>query len=118
MSPRPVWLRLIRSKRSNRYRPSLLWPSVFNRCEHVRWQNTATSPPAPRAFWTTSRVLLSTAFASSLTYIYGITDAGSHLDKLWKQDGKPRYGTTKDLEKVDGPPVTQHDGLMFKRERR
>lgn len=118
MNPRPVWLRLVRSTRSNRYRPSPIWPSGFNRYEHVRWQSTATSTPVPGAFWTTSRVLLSTAFASSLTYIYGITDAGSHLDKLWKRDGKPRYGTTKDLQKVGGPYVTEDEGLTLQRGRR
>lgn len=63
-------------------------------------------------------MLLATAFASSLSYIYGVTDARSHIDKLRKRDGKPRYGTTKDLEKVGGPPVTQHGGLMFQRGRR
>lgn len=118
MNPRPVWLRLVRTKRSNQYRPTPIWSSVPNRCHHARWQSTATSSPGPGAFWTTSRVLFATVFASSLTYVYCITDAGSRLDKLWKRDGKPVYGTTKDLEKVGGPPITQHGGLIFQRGRR
>lgn len=53
-----------------------------------------------KPLWTSARVLLLTAFASSLAYAYGVTDAGSHVDELWKEEKAPKYGSTKELEKV------------------
>src|ERR1700759_1675477 len=71
-----------------------------------RWgsSQTATRAPPHRPFsrspWTTGRTLLVAAFASSLTYVYGVMDTGSHLDALWKKDKTPKYGGQRDLNQV------------------
>ena len=72
-----------------------------------RWQsNQATKQTGQRgnaSTWTTGRVLLLSAFVSSLTYVIGVTDAGSHIEELWssrKKDLQPQYGSAKELGKV------------------
>lgn len=55
-----------------------------------------------KPFWTTTRTLLFSAFASTAAYLYGVTDASSHREELSNDaaERKPQYGTAKDLEKV------------------
>ena len=70
-----------------------------------RYATEGRFSPTPAPFWTTPRVLLFTAFAGSLTYLYGISDTSSFL----KQDAKtskanlqkkPVYAKKAELEKV------------------
>lgn len=62
--------------------------------------------PAGGAFWTTTRVLLFSAFAGSLAYLYGVNDTSSFLKKSSVVVGggggarKPVYATKAELEKV------------------
>ena len=67
-----------------------------------RWLGTASANFRSGSSWTTSRVLLFSGFASSLTYLYGVTDAGAHIEGLWKKDRLPAYGSVKDLNEVRG----------------
>ena len=52
------------------------------------------------SFWTAGRTFLFSAFIGSLTYVYGVTDAGSRFNKLLVKDKNPKYGSPKDLDKV------------------
>ncbi|KAI9879200.1 MAG: hypothetical protein M1830_009275 [Pleopsidium flavum] len=70
-----------------------------------RWRSTVARfndvPKRSRTSWTTGRVLLFTTFASSLTYLYGITDAGSRFEELWQKPHRaPTYSNANDLEKA------------------
>ena len=66
---------------------------------------TVTYPKAlSKPLWTSGRVLLLTGFASALAYAFGVTDAGTHIDELWKKERDPKYGSVKDLEKVGSSP--------------
>ena len=73
-----------------------------------RWNTTNTNGGDIRGghqekpFWTTGRVALLTAFASSLTYVYGISDAKTNFEKVWHEQktSTPKYGSVKDLDKV------------------
>ncbi|KAL2054085.1 hypothetical protein ABVK25_005624 [Lepraria finkii] len=98
MSLRPVCSRLVRSTRLTQWRS--VTRSILSRCTQERWQSSNALGSSPGPFWTTSRVLLFTTFASSLAYIYGVTDTGSHLDELWRRNKAPQYGTAKDLQKA------------------
>ena len=70
----------------------------------TRFHTTTTSVHnaswASGTSWTTGRALLFSALASSLAYVYGVTNADSNLNASWKKDKMPQYGTAKDLEKV------------------
>lgn len=72
----------------------------------ARWQSTATKQARPPPnFWTTSRVLLFSAFTGSLTYLYGINDTSSslHSTKTSTQSiapPSPVYATKPVLEKA------------------
>ena len=73
----------------------------------ARFASTATTSHTKqnggRIFWTTSRAILLSAFAGSIAYAIGVTDAGSHVEQLWPRDPPvPAYGKAKDLEKVRG----------------
>lgn len=75
-------------------------PQAFRRSAST----AATGVPITtrKPFWTTTRALLLSAFASSLAYIVGVTDTVNELPKLWPGDSRPPvYGTSKDLEKVN-----------------
>jgi len=96
MSIRPALSRFARSARLSQHQP--LQRSVFRHYQPRSWQSTSSLRHG--ASWTTGRGLLMTAFASSLAYVYGITDAGSHLEKLWRNGKIPRYGSANDLNKA------------------
>ncbi|KAK3052547.1 D-lactate ferricytochrome c oxidoreductase [Extremus antarcticus] len=67
-----------------------------------RWQSTQPLPHS-RHFWTTSRVLLLTAFTGSLTYLYGINDRSSQSPQSpipAHGASKPVYASKPDLEKA------------------
>lgn len=66
-----------------------------------RWQSTKASSNTAH-FWSTGRVLLFGAFTGTLTYLYGISDASSHL-KQHSPSGyatKPVYAKKGDLERA------------------
>ena len=65
-----------------------------------RYQSTVITNFRVGQSWTTSRVLLFSAFASSLTYVFGVADAGSLIEELLKKDKHFAYGSVKDLDKV------------------
>jgi len=70
-----------------------------------RWQSTSTgnaTTHTPKAFWTTGRVALLTAFTGSLTYLYGISDTSSHVRGASGSlaSSKPVYATKAELEKA------------------
>jgi D-lactate dehydrogenase (cytochrome) len=78
-----------------------------------RWNGSASSrthnhndvgPSKP--FWNTRRVLVFSAFASSLAYAYGVSDAGARAAELWRRERQPRYGTTEELKKAWRPEFT------------
>ena len=101
MSLRPAQSLLARSLRP--YKPFLRSPPTW-----ARWQsNRATQivgQGANGSAWTTGRVLLLSAFVSSLTYVLGISDAGSNIDELWSSNTKhfpPHYGGAKELDRVN-----------------
>lgn len=59
--------------------------------------------PNSTSFWTTPRVLLFSAFAASLTYLYGVNDFSSSIKKSGARPGlqnKPVYAKKAELEKV------------------
>ncbi|KAK2757336.1 hypothetical protein FQN54_004850 [Arachnomyces sp. PD_36] len=62
--------------------------------------SSSSSSSAP--FWNAPRALLFSAFASSIAYAYGVSDAGNNIAELWGStaDRQPRYGTAKELEKA------------------
>lgn len=74
--------------------------------QSARWQSTATKTDRPlptQSFWTTSRVLLFSAFTGSLTYLYGINDTTSTLRSAQTQPTSPKhpaYATKPALEKA------------------
>ncbi|MCJ1393866.1 hypothetical protein MMC18_006742 [Xylographa bjoerkii] len=84
------------------------WPT--SQLSHLRpskkpWQSVtprklSQNSVKPGQTWTTGRALLFSAFASSLAYVYGTTDASFHLKELWKQDNTPQYGTARELQKA------------------
>ncbi len=95
MSLRPIWTCLLR--RTQLRHPQL--PShicLANR----RWKSTAAAGFRSGPSWTTSRVLLFSAFASSLTYLFGLTGTGLHIEELWIKEKFPVYGSIKDLDKA------------------
>lgn len=57
------------------------------------------STNAQRAFWTTGRVLLFSAFTGTATYLYGINDA-SKLQVPWMKSTGPQYASKRDMEKA------------------
>jgi hypothetical protein len=60
-----------------------------------------TTRNSHKAFWNGSRALLLSAFASSIAYLVGVTDAGNHVQELFARDRPaPVYGKAKDLQKV------------------
>ncbi|MCJ1422197.1 hypothetical protein MMC29_000076 [Sticta canariensis] len=71
-------------------------------CISRRWQSSAVLRQDSSRSWTTGRVLLFSAFASSLTYLYGVIDTGSQVDQLRKTDQASNYsyGSTEDLAKA------------------
>ncbi len=90
--------------------PPRLCPSInVNGSRPRRWGSTAfrfgrddSTTRSRSSSWTTGRVLLVTAFTSALTYVYGVTDAGSRLAEFWQLEkaGTPRYCNENDLIKV------------------
>ena len=71
----------------------------------LRFASTTTTSYTTRSggrpFWTNSRALLLSAFAGSVAYVFGVTDAGNHPEQLWLRGPRtPAYGKAKDLEKV------------------
>ncbi|KAH6620394.1 D-lactate dehydrogenase mitochondrial precursor [Boeremia exigua] len=52
-----------------------------------------------KAFWTTGRVLLFSAFTGTATYLYGINDA-SKLQLPWMKSIGPQYASKKVMEKA------------------
>ena len=101
MSLRPAQSLLARSLRP--YKPFLRSAPTWG-----RWQSNRASKivgqRAKGSAWTTGRVLLLSAFVSSLTYVLGISDAGSHIDDLWSSNNKhlpPHYGGAKELDRVN-----------------
>src|SRR2546421_12868801 len=74
----------------------------------LRFASTADASPkthnGKRPFWTTGRALLLSTFAGLIAYVFGVTEAGNHLEQPRPSDsGVPVYGTTKDLERVSHP---------------
>lgn len=59
----------------------------------------AGSAHSQKAFWTTGRVLLLSAFTGSATYLYGINDA-SKLQLPWMKATGPQYATKTEMEKA------------------
>lgn len=101
MSLRPAQSLLARSLRP--CKPLLLSPPKWG-----KWQSNRASQSvgqgANRSAWTTGRVLLLSAFVSSLTYVLGVTDAGSHIEEISSSNSKdlrPQYGSAKELDKVN-----------------
>ncbi|WPH01710.1 Hypothetical protein R9X50_00456200 [Acrodontium crateriforme] len=84
---------MMNAQRAFRQVPGALRASRLITVSHTRsarrLQSTVTSSN-PTHFWSTSRVLLFTAFTGTLTYLYGINDASSHL----KQPSPSGYTTT------------------------
>lgn len=73
----------------------------------IRKQSTAgqlnnANPVQQRAFWTSGRVFLLTAFTGSLTYLYGFSDAKASLQKptVKAPQAAYNYGSKKDMEKA------------------
>lgn len=64
-----------------------------------RWQSSLRVSQRPKAPWTTARVLLLSAFASSLTYTYGVRSR-SRISGGDSWETIPRYGSAQDLDKV------------------
>ncbi|KAI9655773.1 MAG: hypothetical protein M1821_005208 [Bathelium mastoideum] len=78
--------------------PKRRLPSLFVR--HFRVLPQTTTPPrAPRAFWTTNRVLFFTAFTASLAYYLGVGDAAK-LRKTWSKEPRPQYASKAQMEKA------------------
>lgn len=75
---------------------------VLQRANPSSSSSSSSSSSLPSSSsWTTGRVLLFAAFTSSLTYLFGITDAASHLVHSWpKKAETPKYCSAKDLQKV------------------
>ena len=120
-SPASCFLSLL-ARRAPR-RPLLPLRDSSSSLASRRWGQTSTTTtarPPPhhrRSTWTTGRTLLFAAFASSLTYVYGVMDTGSHLDALWKKAKPPHYGSQRDLNQVR-PSLTWSrafsDRLLFR----
>ncbi|KAG8629188.1 hypothetical protein KVT40_003053 [Elsinoe batatas] len=64
----------------------------------LRRQASTTTTTSPPAFWTTGRVTLLTAFASSLTYVFGVGDAGSFFRNASTKG--PSYAKKPEMEKA------------------
>jgi len=62
---------------------------------------TTKAEPAysQKAFWTTGRVLIFSAFTGTATYLYGINDA-SKLQLPWMKATGPQYATREELDKA------------------
>ncbi|KIW07485.1 glycolate oxidase, subunit GlcD, variant [Verruconis gallopava] len=76
-------------------------PAVSRARNSYRWRHASTFTRAANStsFWTSGRVLLLTAFTASLTYVYGVHDAGSLGPVSAALRSKaPKYGTKKDME--------------------
>lgn len=82
----------------------------------IRWQSSTShkiSPVGitPKAFWTTGRVLLFTAFTGSLTYLYGIYDTSSFLRQQLaplSKSSKPTFADKQSLERA----ITELRGIF------
>ena len=98
MSPRPNWMQLISALRRNRYQYQPHTCFTGARISR-RWQSNSVTNSRPVS-WTTGRVLLISAFASSLAYLYGVIDARPLADQPVGKHTNPRYGSNKDLTKV------------------
>jgi len=85
--------------------------SSWRRCQSNASSKSFHASDKAGHFWTTSRAFLFSAFASSLAYVYGVTDAGSRVNEIWGKDKAPQYGSAKELEKVccfDSRPKFAH----------
>lgn len=102
MSSRFLCPRLTFPLRQTRRQPHNRLCARFVRPSH-RWQSSsAAKASSSQSAWTTGRVLLFSAFAGSLTYLYGVIDTGPQADHAQKHDEVLRlpYGSTEDLAKV------------------
>lgn len=100
MISRPVWTRLT-------FPLSRSYYSQFEAQSYARFacslQRPYSSSPAQklpsRRSWSTGRVLLISAFASSLTYIFGVLPARSQSHRVGTRDDVPKYlyGSASDL---------------------
>lgn len=102
--PAPA-LHTSRQSRNRLFSASQSWRADNNNnSSHKNSHNTnRKSRGSPSSgFWNAPRALLFSAFASSLAYAYGVSDAGNNIAELWGStaDRQPRYGTAKELEKV------------------
>jgi len=70
------------------------------RFEYARHQSTQRPIQTSKTFWTSGRVLLLTSFTGSLTYLYGVTDAGANLGKTWRRSSAPAYASKTELVKA------------------
>ena len=93
---------LIRSSRVLQRNPSLHFqPRCWCRHDSHAASSLKKIPSSSQnAFWTTSRTLLFSTFASSLAYAYGVNDAGSWFRDLAQERSIPKYGSTKEFIKV------------------
>ena len=101
MSSRPLWTRLTCPlRRSQRQFQASSCTRLA--CISRRRQSSAVLRQDSSRSWTTGRVLLFSAFASSLTYLYGVIDTGSQVDQLRKTDEASNYsyGSSEDLAKA------------------
>ncbi|KAF2156438.1 oxidoreductase, FAD-binding protein [Myriangium duriaei CBS 260.36] len=63
---------------------------------HAWSRSTSTTATKSPSFWTTGRALMLTAFASSLTYVVGISDMGSFLNNAAAE--APAYAKKPQME--------------------
>jgi hypothetical protein len=75
---------------------------VRPRIQQWRWRSSGgpLGTTQEQHFWTTSRVLLFSAFTASLTYLYGIQDHSSHVQNQIGSLPKASYAKKAELEKA------------------
>lgn len=103
MNRRSDWVRLCSALKpgQNRLRSHFLSPSSAGLPNSRRWLVNPGAPSSLSSSWTTTRVVLLSVFASSMTYLYGSsTSRPPPVDGLSTGDEFPKYATANDFAKA------------------
>lgn len=98
--PDPDWMKFSSALNQSRRHFLSFAPNTVRSTSIRRWSTSTVAHTTTSSSWTTSRALLLSVFASTMTFLYGSYKSRSRVDNFYVGDVHFKYGTISDFANV------------------